>query len=196
MRSKHHPDHIHNRTRHNKLRGPDWFVSALMLDRTIDAIARRLTINHHYHIPYLAGYSTSGTVIYIDRDLPRFFKTSAGKKVDVHRYLLLHEAVEKALLDAFGLHYQHAHQIALRAEEAAVHGDGISWQEYDSWMQTYIKIVEEEAPLDLPPDLDLTPYIDEHDKELLKQMKSWMKAHKSKPQTMKPKAKKRVTKKA
>ena len=55
------------------------------------------------------------------------------------RYLILHETLEKTLIDKLGLHYQHAHQIATRAEEAAVRADGISWREYDRFMQTFVK---------------------------------------------------------
>jgi len=86
----------------------------------------------------------------------------------------MHEAVEKALIDAFDLKYQHAHQIALRTEEALIRADGFTWREYDKLMQQYIKEAEAELPLHLPPDLDLKPYVDEHDTELLKQMKRWI----------------------
>ena len=65
--------HVHIKTKHRKLRGPDWYISEMMLDRTIDAIYRRLPVNRNYHVPYVAGYSTDGTQIYIDRDLPPSF---------------------------------------------------------------------------------------------------------------------------
>ena len=167
----------HSRTRHTRLRGPDWYVSALMLDRSLDAISSRLVLDRNFHVPYLAGYSTDGRTIYIDRDLPPSFTAKAGGTVQVDRYLLLHEAVEKALIDAFDLRYQHAHQIALRSEEAAVRADGIQWREYDRFMQASIKELVEQRPLHLPPDLDLKPYVDEHDKDLLVLMKKWMKAY-------------------
>ncbi|GDY14656.1 hypothetical protein LBMAG53_35340 [Planctomycetota bacterium] len=147
-----------------------------MLGRTIDAIAKRLVINRDFHVPYLAGYSTDGRTIYIDRDLPRMLTTSSGRKIQTGRYLLMHEAVEKALIDTYGLKYQHAHQVALRTEKDLVRADGFAWREYDRLMQQYIKVVESKKPLDLPPDLDLKPYIDEHDGKLLAEMKRWMRS--------------------
>jgi hypothetical protein len=145
-----------------------------MLERTLDLIAKRLPVNREYHVPYLAGYSTDGKVVYIDRDLPRWLVTRSGRRLDVDRYLLMHEGVETALIDAFDLKYQHAHQIALRTEEALIRADGFKWREYDQLMQAYIKEVEAERPLHLPPDLDLKPYVDEHDSELLAAMKRWI----------------------
>jgi len=155
---------------HKKLRLPDWFVSSLMLDRALDAILRRITLDRSHDIPYLAGYSVSGTTIYIDRHLPRFF-TYRGRRVAVDRYLVLHEAVEKTLEDELHLHYQHAHQIATRAEEAAVRADGIGWRDYDRFMQRYVKAIGDERLTRVPSDLDEKPYRDEHDNDLLRRMR-------------------------
>ena len=68
----------------------------------------------------------------------------SGREVAVDRYLLLHEEVEKTLIDQLKLHYQHAHQIATRAEEAAVRADGVSWRAYDRFMQQYVKTAGDE----------------------------------------------------
>jgi hypothetical protein len=167
--------HVHIKTKHRKLRGPDWHISEMMLDRSIDAINRRLPINRDYHVPYVAGYSTNGKIIYIDKDLPSKFTSRSGEVIEIDRYLLLHEAVEKSLIDTLGLHYQHAHQIALRAEQAAVRADGVSWREYDLFMMRFIKEMGEGHCSSLPPDLDLKPYIDEHDTDLLAEMRLLMK---------------------
>lgn len=57
---------------HERLRIPDTYVSSLMLDRALDAIARRVgNIDRNHDIPYLAGYSEDGKTIYIDRHMPR-----------------------------------------------------------------------------------------------------------------------------
>jgi hypothetical protein len=155
---------------HKRLRLPDTCVSSLMLDRALDAIARRAgPIDRDHDIPYLAGYSTDGKRIYIDRHLPRRFVYKA-RTIEVDRYLLLHEEVEKTLIDQLGLHYQHAHQIATRAEEAAVRADGVSWRAYDQFMQGYVKEMGDERLTKLPDDLDLKPYRDEHDIELMRRM--------------------------
>lgn len=157
---------------HKRLRMPDTYVSSLMLDRALNAIARRVgAIDREHDIPYLAGYSNDGKRIYIDRHLPRSFLYK-GRKIEVDRYLLLHEEVEKTLIDQLHLHYQHAHQIATRAEEAAVRADCVSWRAYDRFMQQYVKEMGDERLKKLPADLDLKPYRDEHDYDLMRRMKS------------------------
>ncbi|THD45371.1 MAG: hypothetical protein E7774_08205 [Bradyrhizobium sp.] len=157
---------------HKRLRIPDTYVSSLMLDRALDAISRRVgEIDRKHDIPYLAGYSLDGKRIYIDRHLPKSF-VYRGRTIQTDRYLLLHEEVEKTLIDQLGLHYQHAHQIATRAEEAAVRADGVSWRAYDRFMQTYVKEMGDERLTRLPPDLDLKPYRDEHDYDLMRRMDS------------------------
>jgi hypothetical protein len=156
---------------HKRLRLPDTYVSSLMLDRALNAIVRRVgAIDRQHDIPYLAGYSTDGKRIYIDRHLPRSFLYK-GRTIEVDRYLLLHEEVEKTLIDQLDLHYQHAHQIATRAEEAAVRADGVSWRAYDRFMQQYVKRMGDERLTKLPGDLDLKPYRDEHDYDLMRRMK-------------------------
>jgi hypothetical protein len=155
---------------HERLRIPDTYVSSLMLDRALDAIARRVgAIDRNHDIPYLAGYSIDGKRIYIDRHLPPTFRYR-GRDIAIDRYLLLHEEVEKTLIDQLNLHYQHAHQIATRAEEAAVRADGVSWRAYDQFMQTYVKRMGDERLTKLPDDLDLKPYRDEHDYDLMRRM--------------------------
>jgi hypothetical protein len=156
---------------HERLRVPDTYVSSLMLDRALDAIEKRVgVIDRDHDIPYLAGYSLDGRRIYIDRHLPPTFQFR-GREIAVDRYLLLHEEVEKTLIDQLKLHYQHAHQIATRAEEAAVRADGISWRAYDRFMQQYVKTVGDERLEKVPDDLDLKPYRDEHDYDLLRRMR-------------------------
>ncbi len=156
---------------HKRLRIPDTYVSSLMLDRALDAIERRVGhIDREHDIPYLAGYSADGKRIYLDRHLPPTF-VFRGRTIAVDRYLLLHEEVEKTLIDQLSLHYQHAHQIATRAEEAAVRADGVSWRAYDRFMQQYVKTMGYERLTKLPADLDLKPYRDEHDYELMCRMR-------------------------
>jgi hypothetical protein len=147
----------------------DTLVSAAMLEKAMKEILNRIRLDRTWDIPYLAGYSRNGKTIYIDRHLPRLFRTR-GKKVAVDEFLILHEAVEKSLLDELGLVYQHAHQIALRAEQEAVRAVGVSWHDYDRFMQRFIKDVGDERLNRIPPDLDVKPYRDEHDAAVLKSM--------------------------
>jgi hypothetical protein len=164
----------HPNAPHVKLNAPDWYMSSLMLDRALDAILRRVkNLDRNHDIPYLAGYSQDGKTIYIDRHLPKTF-TFRGRTIDVDRFLILHEEVEKTLIDQLGLHYLHAHQIATRAEEAAVHAQRITWKAYDRFMQKYVKAIGDERLTKVPDDLDLKPYRDYHDYDLLRQMEQHM----------------------
>jgi len=161
----------HPAAAHKKLKIPDWYVSSLMLDRALDAILRRVKkLDRSHDIPYLAGYSLDGETIYIDRHLPRTMMVER-RRIKVDRYLIMHEEVEKTLIDQLGLHYLHAHQIATRAEEAAVRADGIVWRDYDRFMQKYVKHIGDERLEKVPADLDLKPYRDEHDFDLIKRMR-------------------------
>ena len=160
----------HPHAPHRKLHAPDWFVSSLMMERALDAILRRVRkLDRSHDIPYLAGYSRDGKTIYIDRHLPRTFRYR-GRDIEVDRYLILHEEVEKTLIDQLDLHYLHAHQIATRAEEAAVHADRVAWRAYDRFMQKYVKAIGDERLKKVPDDLDLKPYRDYHDYDLMQRM--------------------------
>src|ERR1700691_5052195 len=163
-------DLCHPTAPHARLKLPEWYVSSLMMDRALDAICRRVKrFDRKHDIPYLAGYSEDGKTIYIDRHMPQFFKFR-GRKIDTDRSLILHEEVEKTLIDQLGLHYLHAHQIATRAEEAAVRAAGITWRDYDRFMQKYVKQIGDERLTKVPKDLDLKPYRDEQDDDLLRSM--------------------------
>jgi hypothetical protein len=155
---------------HKKLRMTEWYVSSLMMDRALDAIMRRVKhLDRRHDIPYLAGYSLDGKTIYIDRHVPKSFKFR-GRVIEIDRFLVLHEEVEKTLIDQLGLHYLHAHQIATRAEQAAVRAAGVSWRAYDRFMQKYVKLDGQERLTKVPADLDTKPYRDEHDLDLLRRM--------------------------
>src|SRR5882724_7902296 len=163
-------DFCHPNTPHKRLKLPEWFVSSLMMDRALDAVVRRVkNLDRKHDIPYLAGYSNDGKIIYIDRHMPASFRYG-GREIDTDRYLILHEEVEKTLIDQLHLHYLHAHQIASRAEQAAVRAAGISWREYDRFMQKHVKTLGHERLTKVPADLDLKPYRDEHDDDLVKRM--------------------------
>jgi hypothetical protein len=162
--------YCHPTAPHKKLRLPNWFVSQLMMERALDAVVRRVRkLDRDHDIPYLAGYSQDGKTIYIDRHMPSFFRLG-GRRIETDRFLILHEEVEKTLIDHLNLHYLHAHQIATRAEQAAVRAAGIPWHEYDRFMQKYVKRMGDERLTKVPHDLDTKPYRDEHDEDLLRRM--------------------------
>jgi len=165
-------DLCHPGAPHRKLRLPEWYVSSLMMDRALDAILRRVgKLDRDHDIPYLAGYSRDGRTIYIDRHMPTSFQYR-DRQIETDRFLILHEEVEKTLIDQLGLHYLHAHQIATRAEQAAVRAAGVQWRAYDRFMQKYVKHIGDERLTKVPADLDEKPYRDEHDYDLLRRMNS------------------------
>ncbi len=160
----------HPNTPHKKLKIPEWYISSLMMDRALDAIVRRVkSLDRKHDIPYLAGYSKDGKTIYIDRHMPQTLRYG-GREIKTDRYLILHEEVEKTLIDQLNLHYLHAHQIASRAEQAAVRAAGINWRDYDRFMQDNVKHIGDERLTKVPADLDLKPYRDEHDYDLVQRM--------------------------
>src|SRR4030095_16610692 len=130
-------------------------IDADVLGDVVRALRRRVrAVSHDYDIPYIAGYSSDGETVYIDRHLPRSFRWLM-KPVRVEPFLLTHEIVEKALLDQLRLHYLHAHQIALRAERDAVKAAGVPWWVYQRFMKAHEKVIEEERLIRVPSTLDL-----------------------------------------
>ena len=122
-----------------------------------------------YDIPYLAGYSKDGKHIYFDRHLKLI--TTPPDSFDVTNYLIIHERVEKALIDVFDYTYETAHAVALRCEYDAVVGDGHDWKKYSDYLKPFIKSAEHEKLEKVPGDLDLTPYEDDNDLDILNRLK-------------------------
>lgn len=122
-----------------------------------------------YDIPYLAGYSEDGKHIYFDRHL-QLIKPQPDS-FDVTKYLIVHEKVEKALIDILGYKYQDAHEVALRVEHDSLTADGHDWKEYSEYLKPFIKNAEHENLTKVPGDLDLTPYEDEHDNTILTRLR-------------------------
>lgn len=150
-------------------------VSDDTLIDSLNELMKHVNVDRSYDIPYVAGYSTNDKSIFIDRDLPKTYKDSQGKEHSVDPFLVMHEATEKAMLDMWNMPYKLAHQISLRAEEASIRAARLEWKEYDDFMQKWISIIGDKKPSRVPPNLDLTPYLDENDDELIKIMKQVMK---------------------
>lgn len=152
----------------------DWYVSNKIFDQVIKAILDEVTVDRTYNIPYVAGYSKDGNTIYIDKDMPKSFKTTKGKLVETDQYLILHEAIEKTLLDRFKFPYQFAHQVALRLERDAVEADGVTWAEYNKFMMAQVDVIGKEKVTKVPKNLDEKPYEDEDDSKTLHTLKKMM----------------------
>ena len=133
---------------------------------TVPSLERRpARLDVGYDIPYLGGYSVDGTVIYLDRRLPRFIEG-----VEVWRYIWVHERTEKALIDAMGWSYEKAHAAATRAEHCAVLSAGYEPRWYESLLAPWIRAADHESVTEVPADLDLTPYRDENDRRILREL--------------------------
>jgi hypothetical protein len=171
MHEKHDGKPKHDGSPKKKHHVAEWLISKEMMDHAVRAIRGRCHLERNYDIPYVAGYSLDGHTIFIDRHMPKGF-TWRRKRVQTDRFLIVHEAVEKSLIQLLGMHYLHAHQIALRAEQAAVRAEGIDWHAYDQFMQDNIKTIGDENLSKVPDNLDLTPYKDFHDVEELKKMRA------------------------
>ncbi len=137
-------------------------VSEEVLNEAAVAIFHRPIIDRDHDIPYVAGYSLDGRTIYIDRHMPHAMRYH-GRQVHTDKFIVMHELVEKALLDEMRLHYLHAHQIALRTEQAAVRAAGIRWRDYNRFTKQNGKKIGDERLVKVPRSLDLTPYRDEDD---------------------------------
>lgn len=124
-------------------------------------------INHSSDVPYVAGYSIDGRTVFVDRH----FKKMMGK-IDVEPYIFVHEKCEKALIDVFGLKYQEAHSIATHLERMTIERDGIAWDKYEKFVMKQYKHIGHEKIQKIPHNLDLTPYKDERDIHVLRQMQN------------------------
>lgn len=153
----------------HKSHWPEWVIGKAMMEKAMKSIVSRVHLERAYDIPYLAGYSLDGHIIFIDRHMPKSF-VYRSRRVFTDRFLIVHEAVEKSLIQLLGMHYLTSHQIALHAEQAAVRAEGIKWDAYNEFMEEYIKTIGDEKLSKVPDNLDLTPYVDFHDTAELKQM--------------------------
>jgi len=140
-----------------------------------------ISVNSKYDVPYGSGYNVEATCIYIDKRLPRSFVNSVGKTVDIHKYLVLHEVVEKMLIDHLGLDYNHAHTIAMGAESTALLRDGVNYDEYFAYIGKYVSFdIDPKDINSVPPDLDEIPYLDDGLTDVVKKIRD-LKSGKIKP---------------
>jgi len=153
----------------------------MKLDQTFQILLHSVHVDHSYQIPYLAGYAKNDAhQIYIDSGIKPEYKMPDGEKMDVSLDLTIHEFVEKSLIDWVPLTekvYLRTHQIAQRIEKAMVQHYGYSWAYYQgNIMQKEIFRADEIGRSDatlvrVPKDLDLTPYIDFEEWDMIKRMK-------------------------
>lgn len=130
----------------------------LALTTALDALFASSRIDVGFEVPYVAGYDRDdGAYVLIDCSVP-LGPTLKGRFVPVAMLLTLHERIEKALLDEYGLRYQSAHQIALRSEKASAAALGVPWKPYDDLITEVANRIFVRRPSRVSNRLDLTPY--------------------------------------
>ena len=133
-------------------------------------------INRTYDVPYLAGVSTNGQTLYIDRRVPEMLevKRLGGERglLDPARPLGVHELVEWTAMTRHGLGYEDAHEsVATPAERAWVEGHGFDWGNYEAIMDGLLAHIEHEPIKSPPPDLYTKPY-PHHKAEIIKRLEA------------------------
>lgn len=159
--------------RHPGLKVPDPALQRTHIDQALDALRQRVGDMIPAWVPYLAGYSNdwlhTQPETFIDERLPKAFRTRDGAKILYpQRYIMLHECVEKCLMDLLGMPYELAHTIATAAEKTAVEADGFNWRWYCMVLRPWITKVRKPPPdgTRAPANLDRRPYQQCHDMHL------------------------------
>lgn len=148
----------------------DWMLNTTIFDDAIKTLENNVRIDRTHTIPYVAGYSLNGKVIYIDHRMPKGYY-NGSRFIFTDRYIILHEVIEAGLLIQFpGLNYIFSHQVALRVEKDAVINDRIDWIQYNNFCDKYIKLIGNAPAMDVPKALDLQPYRNEKDFKTLDRM--------------------------
>lgn len=128
-----------------------------------------VSFNTDFDIPYLAGTSQDGKIIYRDRKTPSGYKSKSNKDVNTDRYFKIHEHIEKILMD-HGFPYVLAHQVATQLEYAAVKSDDHDIDEYDDKTQKMVQEAQIRKEYFVPPDLCMKPYLECHDHATIAKM--------------------------
>jgi len=131
-------------------------LSPTDLAAAIRALWNDTRIISAYWVPLLGGTARDWDrkTVYLDCRFPRQLDIG-GKPVDIWRYVLIHECVERTLMDELGLPYALAHTFATAAERATVEADGHSWDGYTLALRPWIQLARTK-----PKDAQLAPGID------------------------------------
>jgi hypothetical protein len=125
------------------------------LKARVEILVAACRVDRTHEVPWLAGRSRDGKVVYIDRRIPVLLPKC---RIDTGRSLPWHELGEWVGQN-MGLDYdsgpRSAHPIATRLEKEEV---GEAWSEYTREMDGYIRAVKSFDVQLVPGDLDLRPY--------------------------------------
>lgn len=131
-------------------------LSPTDLAAAIRALWRDVQIVNTYWVPLLGGTARDWDkrTVYFDCRFPRYLDIG-HQRVDVWRYVLIHECVERTLMDELHLPYGIAHTFATAAERSAVEADGYAWDAYTLALRPFIKLARTQ-----PRDVVRAPGID------------------------------------
>lgn len=141
------------------LAGPGAATITAALRAATEQLWRDSRVDHARQTPYVAGYDRDdGARVFIDCAAP-LKATRDGREIPVGPLLVLHERIEKAVLQDYRTLYPSAHQIALRLEKAAAQALGVDWKAYDDLIADLSEAISaRKAPRDVSDRLDLQPY--------------------------------------
>jgi hypothetical protein len=150
---------------------PDIYtLNSGVLDDACQAMLKAVRVDRTHDVPYVGSCSLDGKTIYIDYELPTHF-VHRGKKVDIDRYIVMHEVVEMLFEHHLHFAYEDAHQIALHAERALVVSDGVPWAIYNRFCMRWVRVIGNRRHYPNPPlGIDLQPERDCNDRVTLKRM--------------------------
>ncbi len=147
-----------------------------------ERLLRPRTINKDYDMPYVGGYSTDGSTIYLDRHLPDEIKLRLDGQVKVVRTVgflaeyMGHEPVEWSVMDALGWSYEAAHAGPATGSERRKVLRELGphwWQPWQTAIERYVKADAHEKITKVPADYDFRPVLAPPvDKRLLAHMQA------------------------
>lgn len=135
-------------------------------------------LDDQHDCTYLAGYNVAGTKRFIDQDVMKALLDPAhatellGAPIDTGmspedtiECLMLHEGVEKVLLDADNDldTYMACHELATAAEHEEVRRRGGKPIQYERGLKAAIAFCAKKVPGKVDPDFDCTPLLDHPD---------------------------------
>ena len=127
-------------------------------------IDNNFIINDKMDIPYIGGYSKDKDIIYIDRRTKDHFNREEIK------LFAIHEFIEVILLRSnYGekLGYVYSHQFAQQIESLFHDNIDLMQERINKFETILLKSLSDYGILNIPSDLDDTPYIEMGDKKLL-----------------------------
>jgi len=135
----------------------EFSLNSRVLDEAARAVLKAVRVDRTHDVPYVGSCSRSGSVIYVDFELPMHL-TYRGKRYDVDRYIVMHEVIEMLLEHHLKFSYRDAHQIATAMERALVQSDGLSWAVYSRFCSRWSDKISGRRIYSNPPrDIDLQP---------------------------------------